>query len=468
MRMIDFEQIGKYKENNRIEAKRALGGLPRSIWETYSAFANTFGGIILLGVEEWSDKSFHTVDLPDPERLIKEFWEIVNDKEKVSDNILSKWDVAIHEIDGNRIISITVPRADRRKKPIYIGNNPYLGTYRRDGEGDYHCTEEEVRMLLRDREERTMDAKVLEHLDEEVFNYVAVHAYGSYLKEEEISLAPGEELEEGILCTIGAAKKDEDEKMHPTAAGLLMFGFEDEIVKEYPNFFLDYREIATDGEITERIVSNSGKWGGNLFEFYLRICGKIIRGLPQDIHKAVREAVANCMINGDYMGAGGLSIIKKKDEICITNPGSFRIDVQEAIDGGTSDPRNAVIAKIFNRIKVGTHTGKGVPDIYKVWQEKGFKPPQLKERLRPDRITLKLPLSVNDREEQEKHLPGMQKYREPIIDYVTSVVKIGLSEASFLLKLPAQESQRILESMVSEGILVRCPTEEEMQYQLKI
>ena len=71
--MIDFSKIEQYRENNRIEVKKALGGLPRSVWETYSAFANTYGGIILLGVEELADKSFRTVDLPDPEKLIKEF-----------------------------------------------------------------------------------------------------------------------------------------------------------------------------------------------------------------------------------------------------------------------------------------------------------------------------------------------------------------------------------------------------------
>jgi predicted HTH transcriptional regulator len=87
--MLNLNELGKYRENNRIEAKKALRGLPQSMWETYSMFANTVGGYILLGVEELPDKSFRAVTLPDPEKLVQEFWNNINNRQKVSVNILT-------------------------------------------------------------------------------------------------------------------------------------------------------------------------------------------------------------------------------------------------------------------------------------------------------------------------------------------------------------------------------------------
>lgn len=147
--------LSKYKENKRIEAKKATGGLPRSIWETYSAFANTSGGVILLGVlEDKRDRTLYPVDLPDPQRLIAQFLDGVNDLRVVNKNILAKKDVRIDVVDGKEIVVIRVPRAKRIEKPIYIGGNPFIGTYKRVLDADIRCDEDEVKRMLADAERK--------------------------------------------------------------------------------------------------------------------------------------------------------------------------------------------------------------------------------------------------------------------------------------------------------------------------
>lgn len=143
--MLDIHNLQNYREDNRIEAKQALGGLPESIWETYSAFANAEGGIILLGVEELPDKTLHALDLLDPEWLLEDFWAILRNPDYVNRNILTEEDVQIHMVDGKRIIAIHVPPSE---EIVYIGSDPYRGTYRRCGEGDYRCSREEVDVML--------------------------------------------------------------------------------------------------------------------------------------------------------------------------------------------------------------------------------------------------------------------------------------------------------------------------------
>ncbi len=151
--MIDLADIGKYSENNRLEAKKAVGGLPESIWETYSAFANTFGGIILLGVMEQDDKSFACVELPDPEYLVEEFMRLVNDRSVVSDNILRDGDVRVEDCGGHCIVVIEVPRAAREVRPVYIGTDPVAGSYYRSGDGDYRFAPAQVHYMM-ERKER--------------------------------------------------------------------------------------------------------------------------------------------------------------------------------------------------------------------------------------------------------------------------------------------------------------------------
>ena len=484
--MIDLDHLEQYRENNRIEAKRALGGLPHSLWETYSAFANTLGGIILLGVEERKDKSLHALDLPDPEKLVKEFWDLVNNPKKVSVNILSDKDVTVETVVGKHIVVIRVPRADRAYKPVYIEGNP-LNSYRRNGEGDYKCTDEELKAMYRDAAVRTQDMLVLENFDLDVFNAESLRSYRQRMRLSR----PGhvwDTLENvDFLLKLGAVGIGEDGKKHPTCAGLLMFGNEYDIVREYPQYFLDYREEHDDiHRWTDRIVSSSGDWSGNVYDFYFRVYNKLqldlkvpfemqggLRVDDTPVHKAVREALANCLVNADYYGRGGVVIVKKRGEITVTNPGNFRIGIDEAKSGGFSDPRNGAMLKFFNLIDIGERAGSGIPNILRVWRDQKWPEPGLIQFFEPDRVSLSLSFEISNdkkvttKEDDKKRRMKTAAQKEIIIDYLTDHARATVLELSKVLNVSAARVKKLIYELINEDLIVAEGANRNRTYRLK-
>ena len=147
-----WTELARYRENGYVEAKEALGGLPESLWETYSAFANAEGGVILLGVGDKPDHSFRILELLDPEELLEEFWAIVRNPEYVSVNLLKEEDVQILREEGKCIIAIFVPEAPPEEKPVHLLRDPWRHSYRRVGEADKRCSREEVEQMLKGRD----------------------------------------------------------------------------------------------------------------------------------------------------------------------------------------------------------------------------------------------------------------------------------------------------------------------------
>lgn len=484
--MIDFSNLQKYRENNRIEAKKAMGGLPGSIWETYSAFANTLGGIILLGVEEWPDKTLHAVDLPDPNKLIKEFWNNVNNPNKTSVNLLSSKDVFVQEVGGNHIVVINVPRAERSYRPVYLDGNP-LATYRRNGEGDYKCTKEEYQAMVRDASVKTQDMLVLNEMDMTVFNKESVRSYRQRMRLSR----PGhvwEALEdEDFLMKLGAVGIGSDGKKHPTSAGLLMFGNEYDIVREYNAYFLDYQEqYDADTRWTDRIISSSGDWSGNVYDFYFRVYNKLTQDIKvpfkmeggvrvddTSVHQALREALANCLVNADYYGRQGLVVIKKRDAITMSNPGNFRIEIDTAKSGGVSDPRNGTMLKMFNLIDIGERAGSGIPNIFRVWHEQGWTAPVISENFDPDRIMLSLTLKKSDdkkatiKSDDKKVTIKSARQKNEIITYLTDHVSAKNIDIAELLGVKSTRVKQLLKELLDEGVVVAEGSNKNRVYKLK-
>ena len=404
--IFDIHQFDSYKENNRREVKKASGGLPDSLWATYSAFANCYGGVIILGVKEEADHSWTSTGLDDADKLQKDFWNTINNPKKVSLNLLKDDDVAIYELNHHVIMVIHVPMAKREQKPVYINDSIFGGTYRRNYEGDFRCTAVEVKAMLRDQQERSYDSETLDHLDLDALNAETIRSYRNRHRALKATHPFGGLDDDAYLRNIGAAAiSDRDHKLHPTAAGMLMFGDEYNIVREFPEYFLDYRELL-DPSIrwTDRVYSSSGEWSGNLYDFYFRIYHKLTTDLKvpfqlhrgdriddTPIHEALREALANCIINADYCGSCGIVITKEMDKITFSNPGYIRTGKKQMRLGGISDPRNKSLMKMFNLINIGERAGSGVPNIFQIWNAAGYVEPMIEEQFSPDRTTLSLP-----------------------------------------------------------------------------
>lgn len=473
--MIDFDNLNNYKESNRLEAKKAAGGRPQSIWQTYSAFANTNGGVILLGVDENIDKTLNVVGLSDPEKLVGDFWNTVNNPQKVSINLLNDKKVQIIAVGGKNIIAIEVPRAERTDKPIFIGENPFKGSYRRNGDGDYRCGEEELNAMYRDKAVKTQDMLVLEKMDFDVFCYDTIRSYRNVMR-----LTRPEhvwtDLEDGdFLYRIGAVAYGEDRKLHPTAAGLLMFGYEYEIVREYPYYFLDYQEKFDASERwDDRFVSSSGEWSGNIYDFYrkaynklsqnIKIPFRVVDGLRVEdtpVHKAIREALANCLINADYYGRRGLVIRCKPKEITMENPGRFRIDIATAVEGTVTDPRNSLLMKFFNLIDVGERSGRGIYEIYRVWANMKWVAPTLNEMLDFDRTALTLPMNnvtvksdgkkATVKSDDKKDTAKTRAQKDAILSYIEENGKITIVDATKLLHVGTTRAKALMYQLMDSG-----------------
>ena len=141
------------EESTQVEFKSAKGGFPGSFWESYSAFANTDGGIIILGVVEKNNHFFFDgLNEGTVTKYRKTFWDCAHNRGKISVCVPRETDVVIDNIGDAYFLICHIPRADYELRPVYIGSNPFGNTYRRNHEGDYLCTDTEIRRMFADAE----------------------------------------------------------------------------------------------------------------------------------------------------------------------------------------------------------------------------------------------------------------------------------------------------------------------------
>lgn len=311
------------------------------------------------------------------------------------------------EESGVSLIVIKVPRADYKMRPIYIGENPYKGTFKRNNEGDYHATEHEIRGMIRDQNPDGNDGMILEYYTMDDIDKETLRKYRQIFEVRNDGHVWNALDDKSFLEKLGGYRKDRREgKEGLTLAGLMMFGDGLAIRNEFDNIFMDYRnesEITMDIRWNDRITYD-GTWENNLFNFFTKVTPKLTEDLKKpfklegiqridetSVHKAVREAFVNLIIHADYlMDAGVLKVIKKSNSFEFTNPGILKLPLEDIYRGGNSKSRNPHMQTMLRMVGFGDNAGSGFPSILATWEDEGWVQPELIEDTALNQVTLYL------------------------------------------------------------------------------
>ncbi len=476
---MDIFELIDIGENSEIEFKKAKNSVPKDLWETYSAMANTNGGTIVLGVEERLGEAerFCISGINSVEKVLKDFWDTINGN-KVNKNILMDRDVEVIDIDSKKVIKIEVPRANYSDKPIFLNGNPYNGTYKRNYEGDYKCSVSEVNAMIRDSSDDNYDSVLIENYNLDDLDMETVHRYRNMFSSRNLHHIWIKLSDEDFLMQLGAIAKDRNtQKVWVTVAGLLMFGKGLSIREKFPYLNLDYLNmIDSDTEIRYRDrVTIDGNWENNLFNFYMKVINKLVEGLPipfklegivrvddTPVNQALREALVNTLIHGNYSIEGTIKIMRFRNRFEFHNPGNLRISVLDVYSGGISKCRNKNLQKMFRLIGFGENIGSGFPKILKAWYEQKWAEPVLEENFRIDEVVLKMSMISFVPEVYREKLRLI--YGSSLDSLNTDEVKILLAaitegeisnaRVQCILDMHSKDISDLLRSMVNRGLLV--------------
>jgi predicted HTH transcriptional regulator len=476
------DDLAVLAESADLECKAAQGidgqgELPTDFWKSYSAMANTQGGIILLGVQEKPRGAFRVAGLKNIERVRKALWDNLHNPKQISINLLAEQHIQPVEINGKIVLRVEIPRASRQQRPVHLGSNPFGGTFLRRYEGDYQADDEMVRRMLAERVEDSRDERILKGFDFADLDMDSVTAYRhrfSAVKPGHVwlDLALPEFLER-----IGAFGRNREEGYSGLRiAGLLMFGRAEVIRDALPNYMVDYQERPepkTEKRWIDRLIPD-GAWSGNIYDFFRRVYQKLIADLKvpfqlqegqriedTPVHEALREALVNTLIHADFSGRVSILVVKRPDMFGFRNPGLMRVPLALAVQGGSSDCRNRRLQTLFQLVGYGDHAGSGIPKIYRNWTGQHWRRPLLYELPEPEQTLMELRMTslvpAQTLAELEEHL-GARFTALPELERMALVTAIaeGMVSHARLREISADhpaDITKMLARLVKDGLL---------------
>ena len=395
---------GDLAESIDFEAKRANNGFPGNAWPTVSAFANTHGGVIVLGLEE-GESDWIVSGVSDPDRVIQDIHNTMRNPHKISHEVSGNGDIWKEYVDGKWLVVVRVHRVARRDRPVYLDRDRSK-TFVRRNEGDVRCTENELARFASESSIQPFDRRVIHFLNMDDLDLDTIERYRALSLERRPTLPHHRQNLPDYLRTIGAWRVDRETGHDgPTAAGVLMFGTELAIREIRPSHVIDYRRIPSNNTPTTR-WSDRVRWTGNLFGAWEEIFHRLTRSLttpwrlrgPQRIdqpagEESLREAFVNLLVHTDYRESRDAVVFHRDDGYEFSNPGDSWVDVNDLGAESGFDRRNPTIANLFNHVGLADQAGSGYVRILDEWRELGYPRPTAQSDTAAHSFSLKLSLA---------------------------------------------------------------------------
>lgn len=449
-------------EDCELEFKESTDALPKSFWETYASFANTYGGYILLGVSE--KKGNKIVGVNSPDKIKNELFTSANNKNKVSCNILNNDDVRECIVDNKVIIVVHIRELPAGKKPLYLNGNP-LNSYIRKNESDCKITEEDFRRFMRNAE-NNIDGELLDDYILDDLNPYSVLSFKNLMNNREPDKKFMEMDNLSFLKEIGIFRIDrhDNRKLKLTLAGLLFLGKLDAIIQKIPHFHLEYinkrgvsinrwRDRVSTGDITYPDL--------NLFEFYRIVRGKLrltvedkfeldeksVRKPFSELDKALREALANVIIHADYLDTKtSVKIVVDNLYYTFLNPGAMKISKIQFFSGGHSEPRNNTLIQYFRRMGESERAGTGGKEILDVISKNKYRFPELTTNLEYTELKLWCAVPAETYE-------NLSENASTILKYFDKKINVKLSDIKNEIELSEYYIRKAINELISKNLI---------------
>ena len=383
------------------EVKEAVSEIPKSSWETVSAFSNTSGGWLVFGVRKIG-KQYEVLGIKNPEKIEQDFTTALR-SDKFNQKITPQ--MKKYMLDKHMVLAFYIPVSER--KPVFF--NSISNTFIRTGSGDQRATKEEVDSLLRQAafvsKDKELTSYTLNHLDSKT-----IIDFKRYLKEVNPEHAYNQLSTKKLLQKLQVIV---DGKI--TVGGLLVFGKQDTLHTLLTDFRVDYLEIpgTSYADATTRYTFRLSE-EENLFRFYFSIISRLIKkidipfkmrsdGLATDNQPqviAIREALVNLLMHSDYFSTMKPRIRVFTDRIEFMNPGSLPKPVEVIMKEDFTQPKNPIIARIFRCIKLSENAGSGFEKMFVGWTSCYKQNPIVHNELDYYKITFYLELSEKYKKEE--------------------------------------------------------------------